>query len=241
MCECLFGSLSAHRLILSMTSIGWALMFFLAQLHLQLAISSTHHDYGGKRTNLPAAPFLCHPNQAEALLQLKKSFSFGTSTISRLLSWRHDTDCCLWEGVGCDKSTGNVTVLDLNNRGLSSNGLDPSIFSLTSLRRLDLSMSNFAGYRPDNSMWSDNIHALGFERLALLTHLNLSMSGLHGQIPLGISKLVNLISLDLSSSVDYNYDYLGITGIRKSLGRFEYPQKSNFNTLLANLSNLREL
>ena len=136
-----------------MASIGWALMFFLAQLHLQLAISSTHHDYGGKRTNLPAAPFLCHPNHAEALLQLKKSFSFGTSTISRLLSWRHDTDCCLWEGVGCDKSTGNVTVLDLNNRGLSSNGLDPSIFSLTSLRRLDLSMSNFAGYRPDNSMW----------------------------------------------------------------------------------------
>jgi hypothetical protein len=58
--------------------------------------------------------------------------------------------------------------------------------------------------------------------------------------PLGISKLVNLISLDLSSSVNYDC-FDPSTCIRKSLGRFEYPQKSNFNTLLANLSNLREL
>jgi hypothetical protein len=28
---------------------------------------------------------------------------------------------------------------------LSSNGLDPAVFNLTSLRRLDLSMNNFAG------------------------------------------------------------------------------------------------
>jgi hypothetical protein len=48
----------------------------------------------------------------------------------------------------------------------------------------------------------DNITATtpaGFERFSLLTHLNLSYAGLRGPIPAGIGKLVNLVSLDLSS------------------------------------------
>lgn len=100
-------------------------------------------------------PFMCHPDQAEALLQLKESFSFDESTTS-LLSWRDGTDCCVWEGVKCDASSGNVMVLGLNNRGLSSNGLHPSLFSLTSIRHLDLSMNNFGGYSSDTLLLLDN-------------------------------------------------------------------------------------
>jgi hypothetical protein len=33
---------------------------------------------------------------------------------------------------------------------LSSNGLDPAVFNLTSLRRLDLSMNNFAGQQDED-------------------------------------------------------------------------------------------
>ncbi|XP_062192498.1 receptor-like protein 6 [Phragmites australis] len=147
-------------------------------------------------------PFRCHLGQAQALLKLKKSFSFDESTTT-LPSWRDGTDCCLWEGVGCDASSGNVTVL--NNRGLSSNGLDPAVFSLASLRRLDLSMNDFSqNWNDPLSLRPDNIPATGFERFALLTHLNLSNSGLSGQIPIGISKLVNLVSLDLSNSIHYH-------------------------------------
>ncbi|XP_012702542.1 receptor like protein 30 isoform X3 [Setaria italica] len=136
-----------------MASIGWVLLLFLAQLHTLLSTSIAHRADGGNLTHLPVS-FLCHPNQAKALLQLKKSFSFSRST-TRLSSWQNGTDCCLWEGVGCDPSSGHVTILDLNNRRLSTHGLDPALFSLISLQRLDLSMNDIGG---------GNIRSAGFER-----------------------------------------------------------------------------
>ncbi|RCV30154.1 hypothetical protein SETIT_6G071500v2 [Setaria italica] len=210
-----------------MASIGWVLLLFLAQLHTLLSTSIAHRADGGNLTHLPVS-FLCHPNQAKALLQLKKSFSFSRST-TRLSSWRNGTDCCLWEGVGCDPSSGHVTILDLNNRCLSSHGLDPALFSLISLWRLDLSMNDIGG---------DNIQSAGFERFTFLTHLNLSNSGLYGQIPPSISKLVNLLSLDLST---YNIDYsLGFYG-PNYYDYYNNLWESSFDTFVANLSNLREL
>ncbi|XP_071683204.1 receptor-like protein 6 [Lolium perenne] len=165
-----------------MASIRWALLLFLAQLPL-LATSSAHSD--GNLT------LWCHPDQVAALLQLKQSlYAHFTATI--LPSWQIGTDCCFWEGVSCDASSGLVTVLDLNGYGQHSYGFDPALFSLESLQRLDLSMNCLRGY-------SYNTTAGEFDRLALLTHLNLSNSCLSGQIPIGISRLINLVSLDLSS------------------------------------------
>ncbi|KAL6658852.1 hypothetical protein ACP70R_002892 [Stipagrostis hirtigluma subsp. patula] len=216
-----------------MASIRWALLLLLALL----ATSSAHHADVGNLTQLPV-PILCRPDQAEALLQLKKSFSLDESATT-LPSWRDGTDCCVWEGVGCDASSGHVTVLDLNGRGLFSYGLDPAVFHLTSLRRLDLSMNNFGaccgGFITDTC----NIPAIGFERFTLLTNLNLSNSGLCGKIPIGISKLMNLLSLDLSSSPEYEY-FDDNTG-SNFLGSSNRLWVSNFDTLLANLSNLRDL
>ncbi|WVZ95195.1 hypothetical protein U9M48_040990 [Paspalum notatum var. saurae] len=221
-------SLSAHTDY--MASVGWALLLFLAQLQTLLSTSIVHHADAGNLTHLPV-PFLCHPEQTKALLQLKKSFSFLGST-TRLLSWRNGTDCCLWEGVGCDTSSGQVTILDLNNRRLSSHSLDPALFSLVYLQRLDLSMNDLGGYI---------IPATGFERFTFLTHLNLSSSGLYGQIPIGINKLVNLLSLDLSNrdyDTDYYYDVFSYSTYYHSSNTL---WQSNFDTLVANLSNLREL
>jgi len=214
-----------------MAFISWALLLFLAQLHALHFTSRAHRaDGGGNLTHLPA-PFLCHLDQAKALLQLKNSFFFGRSTTT-LPSWQDGTDCCLWEGVGCD-SSGNVTVLDLNNRGLSSYSLDPSVFRITSLRYLDLSQNDFSGGRwaIRRTVWSENIPATGFENLDLLTHLNLSNSALYGQVPIGIGRLVNLISLDLSGDC-----YNGIRDMNTCNG-LGVP---NFDTLLSNLSSLRE-
>lgn len=70
------------------------------------------------------------------------------------------------------------------------------------------------------------IPSSGFENLPNLTRLNLSNSDFTGQIPVGISRLTNLVSLDLSS-------------------RFSSPplqlKDPNFETLVRNLGNLREL
>ncbi|KAM0826825.1 hypothetical protein ACQ4PT_068609 [Festuca glaucescens] len=216
-----------------MALIGWVLLLFLAVLPA-LATSSAHLN--GNLT------LRCHPDQAASLLQLKKSFSFFRYP-NPLESWLEGTDCCLWEGVGCSNSSGHVTAIELSDRGLHSPGLDPAIFNLASLQRLDLSMNNFGGY---------GLPASGFESLSLLTHLNLSNLGFQGQIPIGIGRLASLISLDLSCNyatpedsayVDYttfndNGDYPGIYGFDYFLLRLKQP---NFQNLVSNLHNLREL
>ncbi|XP_037411114.1 probable leucine-rich repeat receptor-like protein kinase At1g35710 [Triticum dicoccoides] len=203
-----------------MASIHWALLLFLVQLPI-LATSSAHCD--GNLT------LWCHPDQAAALLQLKQSFFFAATTATLLPSWQNGTNCCLWEGISCDAFSGLVTVLDLNGYGLNSYGLDPALFSLKSLRRLDLSMNSLGDY-------SYNITTAEFERLALLTHLNLSNSGLDGQMPIGISKLVNLVSLDLSSHTVPDYD-----DSTTAADSFNHLWEPNFEILVANLNNLRDL
>ena len=212
-----------------MASIGLALLLCLVQLH-PLVASSAYVD--GNLTHHSSTPSLCRPDQAEALLKLKQSFMFYSYSITTLPSWQAGTDCCLWEGVGCSNSTGHVTELNLSGLGLYSNGIDPVLFNLTSLRLLDLSVSYFGGKRYE-------IPSLGFERLTLLTHLNLSDSGVSGQVPIGISKLTNLVSLDLSNR--YTYDTDSVEYLTNTIGRYNSLREPNFHTLVANLSNLREL
>ncbi|KAL6847843.1 hypothetical protein ACP4OV_021971 [Aristida adscensionis] len=190
-----------------MASVGLALLLVAAQLHT--VAPSSAHAYG----NLTHHSVHCHPDQANTLLKLKQSFIFDSYSISTLPSWQAGSDCCLWEGVGCSNSSGLVTILDLSGLGLYSQGLDPVLFNLTSLRLLDLSMNAFGYY-------GGNIPTFGFERLAFLTHLNLSNSEIGGQVPIGIGKLINLVSLDLSSTILW---------------------APYFTPLVVNLSSLREL
>ncbi|KAM0826999.1 hypothetical protein ACQ4PT_068487 [Festuca glaucescens] len=207
-----------------MALIAWVLLLFPGVLSA-LATFGAHGD-----GNLTVR---CHSDQAASLLQLKKSFSFFRYP-NPLESWQDGTDCCLWEGVGCSKSSGHVTALELCGCGLYSEGLDPAIFELTSLQLLDLSMNNFG---------SQSIPTNGFERLSLLTNLNFSNSGFSGQIPTVIGRLASLISLDLSCLYDITPDdsaYGDDTSIGDVTNRLRLEQP-NFQILLANLSNLREL
>lgn len=180
---------------------------------------------------LAASTAPCHPEHAAALLRLKRSFLFHYSSTT-LPSWQSGTNCCLWEGVGCDSVYGHVTVLDLSGRGLYSYSLDGALFNLTSLQRLDLSMNDFGG---------SCIPAVGFERLSVLTHLNLSYSGFYGQVPTSIGKLTSLISLDLSSI--HGIDGAEIDTLYDIMDSFNLLllQEPSFKTLMANLTNLREL
>jgi len=218
-----------------MASIGLALLLYFVQLY-PLVASSIHAD--GNLTHRSTLS-LCRPDQADALLKLKQSFMFHhydkldtPDSITTLPSWQAGTDCCLWEGVGCSTSTGHVTALNLSGFGLYSYGIDPVLFNLTSLRLLDLSMNDFGDQRYE-------IPSVGFERLALLTHLNLSNSGISGQVPVGISKLMNLVSLDLSNRPYLSTDLLPYASTFS--GTPNKLWETNFQTLVANLSNLREL
>ncbi|KAH7677937.1 Leucine-rich repeat protein [Dioscorea alata] len=157
-----------------------------------------------------------HSQQCLDLLNLKKGFDLSHASTS-LSNWLAGTNCCGWEGVSCDKASGLVVSLDLSERVMGGN-IMPSLFNLTSLQTLNLA---------DNWFNQSAVLLSDFEKLANLTHLNLSYSGIFGQVPIGISRLTKLIALDLSANMDDWYSL-----------KLEKP---DLGTLIRHLSNLKEL
>ncbi|XP_020271553.1 probably inactive leucine-rich repeat receptor-like protein kinase At2g25790 [Asparagus officinalis] len=151
------------------------------------------------------------PSQCSSLLNLKRSFSSAD-----LGTWKPDTDCCGWDGVLCDPVSGLVVALDLSHRVIAGK-LTAGLFNITSLRKLNLAYNVFDEIPIPNEIGS----------LLNLTHLNLSNAGFAGQVPVGIAKLTNLVSLDLST----------ISLVQSSLSLVN----PNLETLIGNLSELREL
>ncbi|KAF3643024.1 hypothetical protein FXO38_06928 [Capsicum annuum] len=132
------------------------------------------------------------------------------------LSWNKSTDCCSWDGVHCDEITGKVIDLDLRFRGLQGKfHSNSSLFQLSSLKQLDLSLNDFYG----------SLISPKFGKLSSLMHLDLMYSGFTSVIPAEISHLSKLQVLHISIVDPY--------GIR--LGPY------NFELHLNNLTQLREL
>ncbi|CAL4951778.1 unnamed protein product [Urochloa decumbens] len=212
----------------------------LVLLQIQLAVAvcpllppSTAASYTSNHTTAAArAPSVpCLPDQASALLRLKRSFITTDYSVVAFRSWRAGTDCCRWLGVRCGDADGRVTSLDLGDCNLYSGHLDSAVFELSSLRYLNLGGNYFNESKLPSS---------GFERLTKLTNLNLSSSNFGGEVPHGIGRLTNLVSLDLSARTVI--DYLPGMG-------FHYHAETagwlitlpNVTTLVANLGSLREL
>ncbi|KAG8093426.1 hypothetical protein GUJ93_ZPchr0012g20149 [Zizania palustris] len=181
----------------------------------------------------PAAP--CIPDQASALLRLKRSFNTTAGDYSTAFrSWVAGTDCCRWDGVDCSSGgdDGLVTSLDLGGHHLQAGSVDPALFRLTSLRRLNLSSNNFS---------MSPLPVTVFEQLTQLTHLDLSDTNIAGEVPASIGNLVNLVYLDLSTSfyiIEYDDENSEMQYTSDEFWQLSAP---NMETLLANLTNLEEL
>ncbi|OVA02746.1 Leucine-rich repeat [Macleaya cordata] len=188
---------------------SWLFLLFLLSILYEGNNSSVHGQ--------------CMNDQRALLLQLNQSLSFfsrfpSSLTSSKLSSWSSNTDCCSsWNGVICDRA-GHVLSLDLSNEFISG-GLDnsSSLFNLQYLERLNLAFNLFRS-TPIPS---------GFDQLANLTYLNLSNSGFTGQIPIDISRLTRLVTLDLSTFSP------GKTPLMLN--------DPDLGTLIRNLTELREL
>jgi hypothetical protein len=76
--------------------------------------------YTGNQHTATMPPVPCSPDQATALLRLKRSFTATNYSIVAFRSWRAGTDCCRWTGVRCGHRDSRVTSLDLGDRGLKS-------------------------------------------------------------------------------------------------------------------------
>ncbi|XP_047085282.1 receptor like protein 27-like [Lolium rigidum] len=178
---------SNDRAPTSAPSTAWA---FLEQTQL---LHCSHPRPANSGTLHVAAQ--CPESHAVKLLTVKRSFSFTdvinnepTAATKTLPSWREGTDCCRWEGIGCDNATGFVTLVDLSNRNLQISRLPSDLFRLASLQYLNLAC---------NTITSSQLPVPGFESLTQLTYLNLSNCNFVGQVPISISRLTNLATLDL--------------------------------------------
>ncbi|XP_054782618.1 receptor-like protein 7 [Prosopis cineraria] len=131
----------------------------------------------------------CLSHQKSALLRLRSNLIFNPSRSKKLVHWNQSHDCCQWNGVTCDK--GQVIALDLREESISGE-LDSSssLFNLQFLQNLNLAYNEFHSVFPSE-----------FQKLKNLRYLNLSNAGFKGQIPIEISYLTKLISLDLSTSL----------------------------------------
>ncbi|TYI73042.1 hypothetical protein E1A91_D07G102300v1 [Gossypium mustelinum] len=156
----------------------------------------------------------CIAAEKRALLDFKEGL---TDDYNRLVSWTSkEEECCEWEGVGCDNTTGHVIMLDLGPKfGGSwmpiSGEIGTSLLELKHLSHLDLSMNHF-----------EKIPEF-IGSLAELTYLNLSYSPLTGFIPHQLGNLSRLLYLDLSN------------------GDFEHSLTSDNLEWLSHLSSLKLL
>ncbi|GKE80487.1 leucine-rich repeat-containing protein [Tanacetum coccineum] len=164
----------------------------------------------------------CHKKQSEALLLFKHNLSsisdtyhyICTDSYPTMMSWNTSTDCCIWNGVTCDRFTGDVIGLDLSC-GLLNGSIHPnsSLFNLPHLQTLNLAFNYFT----DSQIPSEIARFSNS-----LTHLNLSECGFSGQVPTDITLLHKLVSLDLS------FNYLKL-------------EPHVFINMLRNFTNLEEL
>ncbi|XP_074264570.1 receptor-like protein 7 [Silene latifolia] len=163
---------------------------------------------------------ICLDDQRSLLLQLRNSLNYTISESNRLATWNETSDCCQWNGVLCNSSSGHVIGLDLCGESISGTSDDfRALFRLGFLKSLNLA----------NNSFNSQLFPTGFAQLTGLTYLNLSKAGFSGQIPIEISGLVNLVTLDLSSG-----SYLfGLSPLK-----LENP---SLGGIIRNFSNLRGL
>ncbi|CAL9225223.1 unnamed protein product [Arabidopsis halleri] len=198
-----------------MVTIIWSLCLIFCLSRSVLVISSP-------------AQHLCFPDQRDALLEFKNEFYVQESDPNMMPGdkktemWRNNTDCCYWDGVGCDSVTLNVVELDLIgcylNGPLRSNS---SLFRLQHLQTLYLAHNNLSGTLPDS-----------IGNLKYLRVLHLVSCNLFGKIPSSLGSLSYLTDLILSDN-DFTNERPNSMG---NLNRL-----TDFQLVLLNLSSLTSI
>ncbi|KAL2251448.1 UNVERIFIED_CONTAM: hypothetical protein Sindi_2267100 [Sesamum indicum] len=108
-------------------------------------------------------------------LQLRNDLIFNSTRSQKLVLWTQTQDCCNWVGVECD-GAGHVISLQLDWE--------------RNFGKLNLAENEFGGQTIPG----------GILNLKHLTYLNLSGARFGGQVPIDVSLMRRLVTLDLSDN-----------------------------------------
>ena len=136
----------------------------------------------------------CNEKDKQDLLTLKHGLTDHGHVLS---SWSNHKDCCIWDGVFCDKKIGRVSELHLNNSRLGGE-ISGSLLQLEHLNYLDLSDNDFNCTLIPTFLGS----------MFSLTHLDLSRANFCGLIPHQLGNLSSLRYLSLGSNSNLYVDNL---------------------------------
>ncbi|KNA12622.1 hypothetical protein SOVF_124010 [Spinacia oleracea] len=182
--------------------------------------------------------------------------TFSESITSSLnpLNWSSSSDCCFWEGIGCDDND-RVTRLWIPSRGLTGN-IPSSLGNLTSLTHLNISHNLLSGFLPTgifSSLSSLEIIDISSNRLkgnlsasvvslgSNLTNFNASNNGFTGHIPSFICTTSPLLkSLDFSRNIFDGEIPVGL-GRCSNLEVFQADCNNLYGLLPADIYSLRSL
>ncbi|KAK4278583.1 hypothetical protein QN277_016412 [Acacia crassicarpa] len=160
-----------------------------------MVINMFSHTFNIYFLIVPLCVFMCAGNShikscietdKQALLKFKVDF---TDDFGILSSWKHEADCCEWNGISCNPLTGHVTKLQVSyyGSGYLKGKINSSLCDLQHLTHLNLAYNEFGGSKIPKCIGS----------LYQLRELNLSYAGLGGTIPHELQNLSNLQTLDL--------------------------------------------
>ncbi|GKV33253.1 hypothetical protein SLEP1_g41781 [Rubroshorea leprosula] len=136
----------------------------------------------------------CLEQERIALLQLKSFFKDPWG----LRNWgrgKENSDCCRWERVECNPSSGRVMKLHLDDvSGWHNSYLNASLFlPFEELKSLNLAENGINGF-----IENEDFHRLS--KLSNLEFLDLSRNDFNSKILLSLSELSSLKSLSLASN-----------------------------------------
>ncbi|KAJ8557829.1 hypothetical protein K7X08_004595 [Anisodus acutangulus] len=143
-----------------------------------------------------------------ALLHFKEQLN---DPLNYLDSWKNSESPCNFYGITCDKNTGLVTEISLDNKSLSG-VISPSIFSLQSLTSLVLPSNLLSGKLPSELTNCTNLKVLNvtgnnmngtipdLSKLTKLEVLDLSINYFSGEFPTWVRNLTSLVALGLGDN-----------------------------------------
>ncbi|XP_014511463.1 LRR receptor-like serine/threonine-protein kinase GSO2 [Vigna radiata var. radiata] len=192
----------------------------------------------------------CWTEEKQALLGLSSLFYDPFSITS---SWNAYTDCCEWEGVHCNSSTGRILHLSFDGRKSTQQYINYSDFSVfKDLKKLFLP-SNIVGCVGDAGLWSilRNLEILDLSfnncsQIDIGSALSGSLKSLYlGESELSWRSIYNISKLSSLEVLDLSWNYLNesesILGSLKENETFKWPTNLQELILRSNSLNNRFL